>query len=348
MPLVAIAVRFLVELDLPAGVKFAAACAFTASIALASFHVLVQGSFISQFLHGRRFNIGFGACGLMQIAQSRRAIFKNCDLVGQRNFQNARTQRARIRRRQHRTIHAMRSVNCPFAQRRVPAHFRKLLHRASARRGLRLRGVNGNADDSSRATIIVANRNNTGTGTPNGTVDLTGHPVDVKATNNNIAQCIGQNPGSVQNNIGSFRFNSGTVDAINVNLAVNSQANVNSTGNLVVGSGGTLVVSNLSLVNQTGGTGTGFNASVFDKGGLYVGGDGKWQYNTDTTADVPGNFYSTRISSRQSWIKSIIGTTATSSTSAALTASATAVPEPASVSLLAIGAAAMLKRRRRA
>jgi hypothetical protein len=96
----------------------------------------------------------------------------------------------------------------------------------------------------------------------------------------------------------------------------------------------------------TGATGSGFNASVFDKGGLYVGGDGKWQYNTDTTADVPGNFYATRISSRQSWIKSIIGTTATSSTSAALTASATAVPEPASVSLLAIGAAAMLKRRR--
>ena len=92
----------------------------------------------------------------------------------------------------------------------------------------------------------------------------------------------------------------------------------------------------------SGTSGSGFNASVFDKGGLYVGGDGKWQYNSDYSADVPGNWYATRISSRQTWIKSIIGSTATTSTSAM-----TAVPEPAGLSLLAVGATALLRRRRR-
>jgi hypothetical protein len=91
----------------------------------------------------------------------------------------------------------------------------------------------------------------------------------------------------------------------------------------------------------SGTTGSGFNASVFDKGGLYVGRDGAWTYNTDTSADVPGNWYATRITARQTWIKSIIGSTATASSAM------TAVPEPASFSVLAIGAAALLRRRRR-
>ena len=95
----------------------------------------------------------------------------------------------------------------------------------------------------------------------------------------------------------------------------------------------------------SGTNGTGFNGSIFDKGGLYVGGDGKWMYNSDTSADIPGNFYATRISSRQSWVKSIIGTTTASASP--LTASAVAVPEPASLSILAIGASALLRRRRR-
>jgi hypothetical protein len=97
----------------------------------------------------------------------------------------------------------------------------------------------------------------------------------------------------------------------------------------------------------SGVNGTGFNASVFDKGGLYQGGDGRWAYNADLAADVPGNFYATRISSRQSWIKSIVGTVATSSTQSGALTATTAVPEPAGLSLLAIGAAAMLRRRRR-
>ncbi|MEA2709146.1 MAG: hypothetical protein QOF78_1747, partial [Phycisphaerales bacterium] len=97
----------------------------------------------------------------------------------------------------------------------------------------------------------------------------------------------------------------------------------------------------------SGTNGSGFNASIFDKGGLYVGGDGKWQYNTDTSADIPGNWYATRISSRQSWIKSIIGSTAAGASATAPAGSLVAVPEPAGLSLLAIGAAALLRRRPR-
>ena len=51
-------------------------------------------------------------------------------------------------------------------------------------------------------------------------------------------------------------------------------------------------------------SGSKFSASLFDKGGLYVQG----KLTPDTSADVPGNWYATRISSRASWIKSIIGT----------------------------------------
>jgi MYXO-CTERM domain-containing protein len=97
----------------------------------------------------------------------------------------------------------------------------------------------------------------------------------------------------------------------------------------------------------SGANGTGFNGSIFDKGGLYQGGDGRWTYNYDAAADIPGNWYATRISSRQSWIKSIIGTTTTTAAREASLTSSVAVPEPAGFSLLALGAAAMLQRRRR-
>jgi len=96
---------------------------------------------------------------------------------------------------------------------------------------------------------------------------------------------------------------------------------------------------------STTSTGSTFNASLFDKGGLYQQG----VKVTDTTADVPGNWYATRVSNRMSWIKSIIGTT--TSASAALSATSLggtgAVPEPASLSALMIGATALLRRRRR-
>lgn len=99
----------------------------------------------------------------------------------------------------------------------------------------------------------------------------------------------------------------------------------------------------------TGLNNSGFNAAIFDKGGLYVGGNNAWKYTTDVTADVPATWYATRISSRQSWIKSIIGT---APTSGAAVASAGAVdiatvPEPSGVVVVGIAGVALIRRRDR-
>jgi hypothetical protein len=91
--------------------------------------------------------------------------------------------------------------------------------------------------------------------------------------------------------------------------------------------------------------GSTFFASLYDKGGLYQAG----VWNGNTAADVPMNFYATRISSRASWIKGIIGTTSTASAmpAAGTLAGTRSVPEPASAAILAMGAAFILRRRRR-
>jgi hypothetical protein len=79
--------------------------------------------------------------------------------------------------------------------------------------------------------------------------------------------------------------------------------------------------------------GSNFMASIYDKGGLSTAG----QFTPDGSTDFPGNAFATRISSNQAWIKSVIGSPAL--------ATATLVPEPASLSLLTIGA--LLLRRKR-
>jgi hypothetical protein len=84
-----------------------------------------------------------------------------------------------------------------------------------------------------------------------------------------------------------------------------------------------------------------FNASLFDKGGVYLQGS----KITDTTADVPGAFYATRVSSRISWINSILKG-GTGAAAFQVGADASAVPEPASIGVLAIGAISLLRRRR--
>jgi len=99
--------------------------------------------------------------------------------------------------------------------------------------------------------------------------------------------------------------------------------------------------------STTGTNGSGFSASIFDKGGLYVGGDNAWKFTADTAGNVPAAWYATRISSRQAWIKSIVGSTSASSVQT-LTA-VSAVPEPASIgTILAVGGVALLRRKRRA
>lgn len=57
MPLVCLAAWWLVPYDLPALLKFSLVVAFTATLCFASYHYLVQRSWMSVFLNGRRFNL---------------------------------------------------------------------------------------------------------------------------------------------------------------------------------------------------------------------------------------------------------------------------------------------------
>ena len=57
MPLVLLAGWWLVPFDLPAMVKFLLVCSFTAVGGFVSFHYAVQKSWLSDLLHGRRFNL---------------------------------------------------------------------------------------------------------------------------------------------------------------------------------------------------------------------------------------------------------------------------------------------------
>ncbi len=84
--------------------------------------------------------------------------------------------------------------------------------------------------------------------------------------------------------------------------------------------------------SYTGQNGTGFSASIFDQGGLYVGTDNAWSHVTDQATDIPGSSYATRISSNMTWISSIIGPAA-------------AVPEPTAAALLLLAAGILTRRR---
>ncbi|MEO8144691.1 MAG: acyltransferase family protein [Betaproteobacteria bacterium] len=57
MPLVAIAGWWLVQYDFPSPLKFLLVCGFTAAIAFLTFHYWVQKTWLSVFLHGRRFDL---------------------------------------------------------------------------------------------------------------------------------------------------------------------------------------------------------------------------------------------------------------------------------------------------
>ncbi len=57
MPLVCLAGWWLVQFDLPAVLKFLLVCGFTAVIAFLTFHYWVQKTWLSDFLHGRRFDL---------------------------------------------------------------------------------------------------------------------------------------------------------------------------------------------------------------------------------------------------------------------------------------------------
>jgi hypothetical protein len=57
---------------------------------------------------------------------------------------------------------------------------------------------------------------------------------------------------------------------------------------------------------NTNNVGPGFNAALFDEGGLYEGGEGQWTLTPETPIDQPGAFYATRISSHIAWIESVL------------------------------------------
>jgi fibronectin-binding autotransporter adhesin len=143
---------------------------------------------------------------------------------------------------------------------------------AAATGGLRIRGVNGNLDDTSRATITVADVNGkTGTTQPSGNLALSGagHPVDIKAGTVMIGRASGANGSAVDLAKGLISFDAGTMDATTILMAicsttstgtglfangtlnVSNNATAGTSGNLIVGAGG------ISLVNATTFTGTG-------------------------------------------------------------------------------------------
>lgn len=161
--------------------------------------------------------------------------------------------------------------------------------------GLRIRGIGGT--DSSRATITIGNRNQTGTGTTTGTFVANGNPLDIKAG----TLTIGANPNTGTPGtggdfgVGIMQFDTGTVDATNVIIASTATVNIGSaTGTLTVGPNGTLIVGTggITLLNQSvaedathvcSGTLNISNGTVICSGNLAVAA------NVGTGAGGPGN-----------------------------------------------------------
>jgi PKD repeat protein len=73
------------------------------------------------------------------------------------------------------------------------------------------------------------------------------------------------------------------------------------------------------FVSTNGVDGSGFNASIVDYGGLYIGEDGDWTLVTNQVQDIPSYFISTRVSARVSWINSILDASPTAVFSASPT-----------------------------
>jgi len=125
--------------------------------------------------------------------------------------------------------------------------------------GLRIRGLTG-ADSDRNVTMTLGNRSSSGTGNPTGNLNfIGGYPVDVKVNSITLGRSNQAGLGT-----GNLAFDTGTIDATTINMAISSSTGGCTGSNTV--SGGFLIVSNMSLVNQTG-------AGVAT-GTLYVNGTG--------------------------------------------------------------------------
>ena len=85
-----------------------------------------------------------------------------------------------------------------------------------------------------------------------------------------------------------------------------------------------------------------FQAALFDMGGLYYGN----QFIDDSSIDVPVKMYATRISSKMDWIMGVLRGTIPPTMVAPITSRAAQVPEPMTIGIVALGAIAVLARRR--
>src|SRR5262249_19804580 len=86
---------------------------------------------------------------------------------------------------------------------------------------LRVRGTGGTDSDS--ATMTLGNRNNGGGSgnTSAGTLSLNGHDVDMKLGNLTMGQS-GSNPSGNAPGNGTITFDTGIIDATNINMAISS------------------------------------------------------------------------------------------------------------------------------
>src|SRR3569833_1450205 len=138
----------------------------------------------------------------------------------------------------------------------------QFLSTAPATAGLRIRGVNGNSDDTSRANITIGDRNSTGTASTIGRMLLNGHPVDIKANTIIIGQDRSGSTAAIHGGLGTFQFDTGVVDANSIvmgNCTTADTTTPTAFGALTVGAGGTLIVGNggISLANQVHGVAAG-------------------------------------------------------------------------------------------
>lgn len=137
---------------------------------------------------------------------------------------------------------------------------------APATAGLRIRGVGGATNDDSRATITLGDRNNTGSAQTDGEMHLNGYPVDIKADTLTIGQDRSGGGSSTHSGIGVLQFDTGTVDATTINMAMDTTAATASsaTGTLTVGANGNLIVGagGMTLGQRNGGTAATANVGI--------------------------------------------------------------------------------------